>query len=69
MTAAPATENPKMSNDRWRQLADAAWQAREHARVHGKTMVGAAVLSEQGRIFLPAATWNIASARTMFTRK
>ncbi|HKO38797.1 MAG TPA: hypothetical protein VJU14_10555 [Solirubrobacterales bacterium] len=35
----------------WEALADAAWAVREHSRVHGKTRVGAAVLSEKGNIF------------------
>lgn len=51
LIAEPATENSAMGDEQWQQLADAAWHAREHARVHGKTMVGSAVLSEQGRIF------------------
>jgi cytidine deaminase len=39
-----------MTDDRWRQLADVAWAARENARVHGKTRVGVAVLSAQGNV-------------------
>ena len=35
----------------WARLADAAWAVRENARVHGKTRVGAAVLSQQGNIY------------------
>ena len=36
---------------RWDRLAKAAWEMREQARVHGKTRVGAAVLSEQGNVY------------------
>lgn len=34
----------------WGKLSQAAWAARENARVHGKTMVGAAVLSAHGNV-------------------
>ncbi|WP_133847649.1 hypothetical protein [Labedaea rhizosphaerae] len=34
------------------KLVSAAWQAREHARVIGKTPVGAAVLSDNGVVYL-----------------
>jgi cytidine deaminase len=34
----------------WDRLAHCAWDVREHSRVHGKTMVGAAALSAQGNI-------------------
>jgi cytidine deaminase len=34
------------------RLADDAWATREHARVHGKTKVGAAVLSATGRTYV-----------------
>lgn len=34
----------------WYRLAELAWEARKSARVHGKTTVGAAVISAQGRI-------------------
>jgi cytidine deaminase len=36
----------------WRDLGQAAWTAREHARVHGPTRVGAAVLDSEGGIFI-----------------
>jgi cytidine deaminase len=39
-----------LTDERWQQLADVAWLARENARVHGKTRVGVAVLSKQGNI-------------------
>jgi cytidine deaminase len=51
LTAEPAAGHYMISDDEWHQLADRAWVAREHARVHGKTKVGAAVLSSQRRIF------------------
>jgi len=35
----------------WQQMSDAAWQAREGAYVHGKTRVGAAVLTSDDRVF------------------
>lgn len=38
------------STETWRSLTNTAWAVREHARVHGKTRVGAAVLSAQGGI-------------------
>jgi cytidine deaminase len=51
MTAELTARQSTPVGDEWRRLADAAWEVREHARVHGKTMVGAAVLSAQGRIY------------------
>src|SRR4051794_40256777 len=51
MTAELTGKLPTPTDEQWRRLADNAWQAREYARVHGKTMVGAAVLSAQGRIY------------------
>jgi cytidine deaminase len=44
-------EPDRLDAARWEQLAKAAWQAREHSRVHGKTRVGAAVLSAEGDVF------------------
>ncbi len=41
----------RINDEQWHQLSQLAWKAREHARVHGKTRVGAAVLSEQGGCF------------------
>lgn len=35
----------------WLGLGERAWEVREHARVHGATRVGAAVLSAQGSVF------------------
>lgn len=35
----------------WSPLGDAAWAVREHARVHGKTKVGAAVLAASGAVY------------------
>lgn len=35
----------------WGKLSQAAWAVRENARVHGKTMVGAAVLSARGNVY------------------
>jgi cytidine deaminase len=51
MTAEPVPGSWTPSDEEWRQLASAAWDARDRARVHGRTMVGAAVLSAQGRVF------------------
>lgn len=51
MTADPAAEVLTPTDKEWLRLADAAWQVRDRARVHGKTSVGAAVLSVQGHIF------------------
>lgn len=48
MIDARATEP---SDDRWEALAEAAWAVRDRAHVHGKTKVGAAVLSSDGGIF------------------
>ena len=39
------------SDSAWHQLATAAWEVRAHAHVHGKTQVGAAVLSAQGAVY------------------
>ena len=39
-----------IGDDEWARMSDAAWSVRERARVHGKTRVGAAVLSEQGNV-------------------
>jgi cytidine deaminase len=36
----------------WQALSRAAWGVREHARLHGPTRVGAAVLSDDGRLFV-----------------
>lgn len=35
----------------WKQMSDIAWNSQANARVLGKTQVGAAVVSEEGRIF------------------
>lgn len=35
----------------WKKLAEVAWCARENAHIIGKTKVGAAALSDAGRIF------------------
>jgi cytidine deaminase len=40
-----------IDDEQWDELAQIAWPARENARVHGKTRVGAAVISTEGRIF------------------
>jgi cytidine deaminase len=40
-----------LSEEQWRRLSTAAWGVRENARVHGKTRVGAAVLSSQDRVY------------------
>jgi len=42
---------PKLGPKQWRELADAAWDCREHAYVIGSTAVGAAALSSEGKIF------------------
>lgn len=40
----------EIATKQWRRLGEHAWRARENARVHGTTRVGAAALSEQGGI-------------------
>lgn len=35
----------------WKALADAAWRARDHAHLYGKTAVGAALLTREGLVF------------------
>jgi cytidine deaminase len=50
VTAEPAPKPFVLTDGGWRELADAAWEARANARVHGETTVGAAVRSAQGRI-------------------
>jgi cytidine deaminase len=39
------------SDTDWAALSSAAWAARDNARVHGPTTVGAAVLSHRGDVF------------------
>lgn len=41
---------PALSDARWSALGEAAWAVREHARVHGPTRVGAAVLTDDGDV-------------------
>ena len=36
----------------WQRLGEAAWRVREHARVHGPTSVGAAILASDGQIYI-----------------
>ncbi len=40
-----------LDDEQWARLSKAAWAARENARVHGNTRVGAAVLSAQDRVY------------------
>jgi cytidine deaminase len=40
---------PEHSN--WKALGESAWKVRDNAHLHGKTAVGAAVLSAQGNIY------------------
>ena len=35
-----------------RALSEAAWEVRDHARIHGPTRVGCAALAEDGRIYV-----------------
>jgi cytidine deaminase len=42
---------PDVTPEQWQALAQAAWAARENARVLGSTMVGAAVLAASGAIY------------------
>lgn len=35
-----------------RALSQAAWDVRDHARIHGKTRVGCAALADDGRIYV-----------------
>jgi cytidine deaminase len=46
-TSAPSS---MPSESDWYRLARAAWEVRERSHVHGKTRVGAAVLSAQGNV-------------------
>ena len=41
----------EIGGETWQQMAKAAWQARDRARVHGKTRVGAAVLTGEDHVF------------------
>jgi cytidine deaminase len=41
----------EVPESQWQRLAELAWTVREHARVHGTTKVGAAVISVQGSVF------------------
>jgi cytidine deaminase len=41
-----------MTSPDWEFMAEAAWDARENARVYGPTRVGAAVLCSNGRLFV-----------------
>jgi cytidine deaminase len=41
-----------LSDQQWEQLALKAWAVRDHARVHGNTRVGAAVLSAQEHVYV-----------------
>lgn len=49
MTEAAPTQSPHQVD--WDELARMAWAMRDRARVHGKTRVGAAVLSVQDRAY------------------
>lgn len=40
-----------IDSDAWGRMAEAAWKARDHARVHGKTRVGASALASDGDVF------------------
>jgi cytidine deaminase len=40
-----------LNKSQWNQLGDLAWSARENAHLYGSTAVGAAVISEDGRMF------------------
>ena len=43
---------PASDDIAFRQLAEAAWAVRQHARVIGRTKVGCALLADDGRMFL-----------------
>ena len=45
-------ETAAITAQQWEQLASLAWAVRQNARVHGKTRVGAAVLSEQDNVYV-----------------
>lgn len=44
-------ETIKLSERQWKKLAEAAWECRENAYLQGDTKVGAALLTETGKIF------------------
>lgn len=48
----PSADRPELTAADWRKLAKRAWSVRDHARVHGRTKVGAAVMSLQRRIYV-----------------
>jgi cytidine deaminase len=52
MTALPPPTTPDGKPIDWQRLAKGAWTVRDLARVHGKTRVGASVLSAQGNVYL-----------------
>lgn len=41
-----------ITDETWEMLSDAAWAAREHSVIFGKTKVGAAVLADEQHIFI-----------------
>jgi cytidine deaminase len=45
------TNNRGLSEAKWNELAEIAWQCRRNAYIQGDTRVGAAVLSRGGKIF------------------
>ena len=47
-----STGAPAPTDEEWMALADEAWRVRDTARVHGRTRVGAAVLSAERGVFL-----------------
>ena len=47
----PPSTRPVIDDGQWADLANRAWRVRDHAKVHGKTRVGAAVLSVQGNVY------------------
>lgn len=42
----------EISDDERKALSEAAWSVRRNARLHGRTSVGCAVLSDTGQIFV-----------------
>ena len=47
-----SSHGSSLTDAQWETLADAAWAVRGHARIHGATQVGAAVLSAEREIFV-----------------
>jgi cytidine deaminase len=51
IVATARAESMSVDAGAWQKLSEAAWRAREHAFLVGKTAVGAAVLTSSGSVF------------------